>query len=61
MPPNFFALFNKVGIACAADTDHTVFRLSRDLPVAVAVNPESSIPWERLLQDFRRTRVAREH
>lgn len=46
MIPSFIALFSKAGIACAADTDHTVFRLSDKYPVAIAVNPDSPIPWK---------------
>ena len=52
MHPHFLSLFNKNGIACAADTDHTIFRLSKNLPVAVAVNPASSIPWEKIINDY---------
>ena len=54
MCPSFFALFSKAGIACAADNDHTVYRLSRDLPVALAVNPLSPIPWDRLIEEYKR-------
>lgn len=39
MCPSFFALCSKAGIACAADSDHTIYRLSDNLPVAIAVNP----------------------
>ena len=52
MYPHFIALFNKAGIACAADADHTVFRLSKNLPVAVAINPASSIPWEKIIKEY---------
>lgn len=54
MIPSFFALFSKAGIACAADTDHTVYRLSKDLPVALAVNPLSPIPWEEIIEQFKK-------
>lgn len=60
MYPNFFALFNKAGIACAADADHTIFRLSKTLPVAVAINPDSSIPWEKIFHDYQQTDTVRE-
>ena len=53
MIPSFFALFSKAGIACAADTDHTVYRLSKDLPVALAVNPLSPIPWDDLIEAYK--------
>ena len=55
MLPSFFALFSKAGIACAADTDHTIYRLSDSLPVALAVNPQSPIPWDRIIGDYKRT------
>ena len=53
MYPCFFALCNKAGIACAADADHTIFRLSEKIPVALAVNPASKIPWGELIQNYR--------
>lgn len=56
MIPSFFALLSKAGIACAADTDHTIYRLSKDLPVALAVNPESPIPWDRIISDYSLTK-----
>lgn len=60
MTPNFFALFNKSGIACAADADHTIFRLAKSLPVAIAVNPSSKIPWEKILQDYKQSTQVQE-
>lgn len=55
MIPSFFALFSKAGIACAADTDHTIYRLSDKLPLALAVNPESPIPWDKLIGEYKQT------
>lgn len=55
MTPSFFALFSKAGIACAADTDHTIYRLSDKLPVALAVNPASPVPWDKIISDYKRT------
>ena len=60
MYPNFFALFNKAGIACAADADHTIFRLSKKLPVAVAINPASRIPWEEILHNYQQAGLLQE-
>ena len=60
MYPHFLALFNKSGIACAADADQTVLRLTKNLPVAVAVNPASSIPWEKLINDYQLKSPVRE-
>lgn len=60
MYPHFLALFNKSGIACAADADQTVFRLTKNLPVAVAVNPASSIPWEKIINDYQLKSPVRE-
>ena len=54
MCPSFIAMFSKAGIACAADTDHTIYSLSKEYPVAIAVNPASSIPWEQIIEDYRR-------
>ena len=50
MTPSFFALFSRAGIACAADAYHTIYRLSDKRPVAIAVNPESPIPWEKIIK-----------
>ena len=61
MIPSFIALFSKAGIACAADTDHTVFRLSDKYPVAIAVNPDSPIPWESIIEKFKREGEISEH
>ncbi len=60
MYPHFLALFSKSGVACAADADHTVFRLSNYLPVAVAVNPASSIPWEKIINDYQQAGLIQE-
>ena len=60
MCPNFIALFNKAGIACAADADHTLFRLSKSLPVAVAINPLSLIPWEQIIHEYQQTGQVKE-
>ena len=54
MTPSFFALFSKAGIACAADADHTIYRLSKDLPVALAVNPASPIPWDSIIEAYKK-------
>lgn len=55
MCPSFFALCSTAGIACAADSDHTIYRLSDTLPVAIAVNPQSPIPWEKIIGEYKRT------
>lgn len=60
MCPSFIALFSKAGIACAADADHTIYSLSKDYPVAIAVNPASPIPWEQIIEEYRR-RPFQEH
>lgn len=61
MIPSFIALCSKAGIACAANTDHTVFRLSERYPVAIAVNPDSPIPWESIIEKFKREGEISEH
>ena len=37
--PSFIALMNKLGIACAASDDFTIYKLSSKEPLAIAVNP----------------------
>lgn len=56
MVPTFFALCSKAGIACAADSDHTIYRLSDNLPVAIAVNPQSPVPWEQIIGEYKQTK-----
>ena len=56
MCPSFFALCSKAGVACAADADHTIYRLSDNLPVAIAVNPQSPIPWEKIIGEYKQTK-----
>ena len=42
------------GIACASDTDRTVYQLSRSYPLAVAVNSYSPIPWDSIINSYKR-------
>lgn len=53
MLPSFIAFLNKAGVACAADTDGTVFKLAKNEPLAIAVNPQSPIPWERIITQYK--------
>ena len=46
MKTSFVAFLNKRGIACASDTDMTLYALSRQEPVALAVNSYSPIPCD---------------
>ena len=46
---SFFSICNKSGIACASDTDNTIYRLSKEEPVAVAVCPFSPIRWDSII------------
>ena len=49
MKTSFVAFLNKHGIACASDTDMTLYTLSRQEPVALAVNSYSPIPWDSII------------
>lgn len=51
---SFISLYNKSGIACASDTDNTIYQLSKEEPVAVAVCPFSPIPWESIITAYLR-------
>ena len=53
MTPSFFALCSKAGIACASDVERAFYPLSDKLPVAIAVNPASPIPWDRIIQRYK--------
>ena len=52
MTPSFFALCSKAGIACAADKYKTIYRLHEKLPVVIAVNPASPLPWESIITRY---------
>ena len=52
MKPICIALTNISGIACASDRDHTIYQLSKRVPFAVAVNPDSPIPWYSFIEQY---------
>lgn len=52
MKPICIALTNMSGIACASDRDHTIYQLSERVPFAVAVNPDSQIPWYNIIEQY---------
>lgn len=52
MNTSFVAFLNKEGIACASDTDMTLYALSRQEPVALAVNSYSPIPWDSIINAY---------
>lgn len=54
MSTSFVAFMNKRGIACASDTDMTLYALSKREPVAVAVNSYSPIPWDTIINAYLR-------
>ena len=54
MNTSFVAFMNKRGIACASDTDMTLYALSKREPVAVAVNSYSLIPWDTIINSYLR-------
>jgi hypothetical protein len=54
MKTSFVAFLNKHGIACASDTDMTLYALSRQEPVALAVNSYSPIPWDTIINAYLR-------
>ena len=54
MKTSFVAFLNKRGIACASDTDMTLYALSRQEPVALAVNSYSPIPWDSIINAYLR-------
>lgn len=51
---SFIAIYNQSGIACASDTDNTIYRLSKEEPVAIAICPYSPIPWESIITQYLR-------
>lgn len=45
---------NMSGIACASDSDHTIYQLSSKIPLAIAVNSYSPIPWDTIVNSYKR-------
>ncbi len=60
METTFIALINGSGIACASDRDHTIYQLSKKVPLALAVSPCSPIPWDSIIQQYKHTGVPEE-
>ena len=54
MSTTCIAISNMSGIACASDTDRTIYQLSKTYPLAVAVNPYSPIPWDTIINNYKR-------
>ncbi len=54
MNTSFVAFMNMRGIACASDTDMTLYALSKREPVAIAVNSYSPIPWDTIINSYLR-------
>ena len=52
MKTSFVAFLNNRGIACASDTDMTLYALSRQEPVALAVNSYSPISWDYIINSY---------
>ena len=61
MKTSFVAFLNKRGIACASDTDMTLYALSRQEPVALAVNSYSPIPWDSIINAYLRQGEISQH
>lgn len=55
MSTTFIAISNMSGIACASDTDNTIYQLSRSFPFAVAVDSCSPIPWDAIINGYKRS------
>ena len=51
----FMALSNMSGVACASDRDHTLYQLSKKVPLALAVSPTSPIPWDSIIELYKQT------
>ena len=54
MKPSFLLFANKDGIACGSSANMTIFQLSKIEPVAMAVSPDSPIPWRDIIEGYRR-------
>ena len=52
--PCCIALFNAKGVACASDTDDTIFKLSATKPVGIAINSLINISWRPVIDHYLR-------
>lgn len=52
--PCCIALFNAKGVACASDTDDTIFKLAATKPVGIAVNSLVNISWRPVIDHYLR-------
>lgn len=54
METSFLLFANKEGLVCGGGADKTIFQLSKEEPVAMAVSPASPIPWAEIVENYRR-------
>ena len=54
METSFVVFMNKHGMACASDTDMTLYALSKQEPVVLAVNSGSPLPWDSIINAYLR-------
>lgn len=52
--PCCIGLFNANGVACASDTDDTIFKLSASKPVGIAINSLINISWRPVIDHYLR-------
>lgn len=58
---SFISIANQLGIVCASNEDHTIYQLSREEPLAIAVNPNSPIPWDTIIDGYKRLGEPQHH
>lgn len=49
---SFIAICNQNGIACASDSDNTIFQISKKVPIALAVCTSSPVPWKEIITQY---------
>lgn len=49
---SFIAICNQNGIACASDSDNTIFQISKKAPIALAVCTSSPVPWKEIITQY---------
>lgn len=54
MRTSFYSIANRSGIVCASNQDHTLYSLSKEEPLAVAVDPKAPIPWDGIIDGYKR-------
>lgn len=52
MKTSLIAFFNQGGVAIASSANYSIWPISKNLPMAIVIDGNSSFPWKDILTDF---------